>query len=776
MVKRFFPLLLLVLMLQAQGQVLMHPQQNDLWFINQTFEDTQYQYLATPDKGFISLGSNEASLVYQGRTGGGFVQAFKGEDILHLYSLDGVQSTIKLPGTIASSLPTTATQTIYLTLDTQHGKSLLFSESLPDFKATPIPDLWEESNVLEVVGSRILCHYKEDAAVTTPWALWELKDARWEPMPLPHLPAQGAITETYRFPNSLIIQESHEEKTGLISWSKEQDRIINFIHIPGEAKDIRFIPFSAGLVVEEKIPSGKFRSSVFLCEPDGALHQASPYQRLVRETSLTSARLVGEMLVLRWETDGVTHLAWTEHEDVTAEETYSVWQEEELAGSLVDMSQGSQGLIVITNRSELIPKTTASGQSVLNLETQQPVLTERYTAKAYRLNLGEPKVELGAASGFQALAPLQHGRNKSTIALLPSPERKGDKLKLWQLNQDNTTIIEPLYTLDRESLAFGSQLTVLENAWPLKDGRFLTGAEQTLTAPLIPEKTQEVQGYSSRSATLLLATANDNTQGVLVDNSGTKLLAQEALRPWVFPHRLVLLAITILIVVLILASIEYARRKDIFIRKLPGLDAIEEAVGRATEMGRPVLYVTGLGDVDDIQTLASLSILSNVAQTAAAYETPILVPTSRAVVMSIAQEVVQESYLTAGRPENFQPDQVSYLTDDQFGYAAGVDGIILREKPAANFYMGPFFAESLIMAETGFTQGSMQIAGTAEPAQLPFFVVTCDYTLIGEELYAASAYLSKDPLQIGSLRGQDLVKLLIMLSLVGGTLWKTFGG
>ena len=74
-----------------------------------------------------------------------------------------------------------------------------------------------------------------------------------------------------------------------------------------------------------------------------------------------------------------------------------------------------------------------------------------------------------------------------------------------------------------------------------------------------------------------------------------------------------------------------------------------------------------------------------------------------------------------------------YLSEEQFAFTAGVDGIMLREKPAANLYLGSFFAESLILAETGFQTGAVQIAGTANIHQLPFFVVACDYTLIGEE-------------------------------------------
>ncbi|MCD4650921.1 MAG: hypothetical protein K8S56_03950, partial [Candidatus Cloacimonetes bacterium] len=143
--------------------------------------------------------------------------------------------------------------------------------------------------------------------------------------------------------------------------------------------------------------------------------------------------------------------------------------------------------------------------------------------------------------------------------------------------------------------------------------------------------------------------------------------------------------------------------------------------------------------------------------------------------LSTAKEIVKESYLKAGRPDAFDPDCVFYITDDQFGFVAGVDGIILRETPAANFFLGAFYAESLILAETGFTSGAIQTAGTAMPSQLPFFVVACDYTLIGEELFAASAYLSGDPHQLGSLKGQDVGKAIVVSTILLGTILEISG-
>lgn len=244
---------------------------------------------------------------------------------------------------------------------------------------------------------------------------------------------------------------------------------------------------------------------------------------------------------------------------------------------------------------------------------------------------------------------------------------------------------------------------------------------------------------------------------------------------WFNMERINVFVGTLFVCVAIFLFIQKAKSgQELYIRKIAGLESVDEAVGRATEMGRKILFVPGINDMDNVQTIAGVAILGRVAQLAAEYETQIEVPVSRSLVMITAKEIVKESYSKAGRPDAFNDDQVHYITDDQFGYAAAIDGIIVRDKPATIFYMGAFFAESLIMAETGNSIGAIQIAGTGQPSQLPFFVASCDYTLIGEELFAASAYLSREPRLLGSIKGQDVAKAAILLSIIIGVILETF--
>ena len=245
---------------------------------------------------------------------------------------------------------------------------------------------------------------------------------------------------------------------------------------------------------------------------------------------------------------------------------------------------------------------------------------------------------------------------------------------------------------------------------------------------------------------------------------------------WFHTGRINVLIGSLLYAAIVLITLAVVRRrKDTYVRPIAGLEAVDEAIGRATEMGRPILYITGLTGISDIATIASMIILGRIARRAAEYETPLLVPCNDPIVMSAEREIVREAYLEAGKPEAFDPDCVFFVTDSQFGYAAAVSGMMMRDRPATNFYMGGFYAESLILAETGAVSGAVQIAGTDSDTQLPFFVTACDYTLMGEELYAASAYLSRDPTLLATLKGQDMGKLVIAAVLLVGVICATVG-
>lgn len=219
--------------------------------------------------------------------------------------------------------------------------------------------------------------------------------------------------------------------------------------------------------------------------------------------------------------------------------------------------------------------------------------------------------------------------------------------------------------------------------------------------------------------------------------------------------------------------IRWARRGgEIFVRRIPGIDAVNEAVGRAAELGRPVAFSTGLTSVSPV-LYACLGVLSYVAKLAARYKSRLVIPQCVPESMAIVEDVVRDSYRAVGRSSLFDPQSIIFLSESQFAFASGYMGIVHREQVATAFLFGYFAAESLILAEAGQQVGAMQVAASVSPEQVPFFICTCDYTLIGEELYSASAYLSREPVQLGSLVAQDRAKAVFFILIIVGSLLAT---
>jgi hypothetical protein len=346
----------------------------------------------------------------------------------------------------------------------------------------------------------------------------------------------------------------------------------------------------------------------------------------------------------------------------------------------------------------------------------------------------------------------------SNVTAKDTPNDDGASITItWDAAPEDSEIVGYVILRSTDAGEF-EELSKQSDIEKIEDANILKYEDSSITKG-------ETYAYIVRAITETEATVDSQQTAVVI-----------ATAQWFHLGKIPLFIAMILFCTAIVGNIYYAKGgKEIFVRRIPGLEAVDEAIGRATEMGRSILYTTGLGGVSDVATIASMTILGQVARRTADYETPLRVPCRDPIVMNVLREMVKSSYLDEGRPDIYNEDNIFFITESQFAYAAGVDGMMLREKPAAIFLQGTFYAESLILAETGNSIGAIQIAGTDSEHQLPFFIAACDYTLIGEELYAASAYLSREPMLLGSLRGQDWGKLLIFATIIVGVFLELFG-
>ncbi|HDJ51335.1 MAG TPA: hypothetical protein ENF25_03955 [Thermoprotei archaeon] len=232
-----------------------------------------------------------------------------------------------------------------------------------------------------------------------------------------------------------------------------------------------------------------------------------------------------------------------------------------------------------------------------------------------------------------------------------------------------------------------------------------------------------------------------------------------------------------------MVTILYLSSKKIYIpdiREHPGVQAIVEAIGRAVEMGRPVCFSPGTQSLYSTKyagdTSAALTILGYTAREAAKSGAKLIVGIAPPTVLPVAEDIVRTAYLLEGKPDEYiEGETVQFYSPNQWGFATSYVGMMHRERAAANFLFGGHAAEAMVIAESGATVGAMQVAGSTNVYQIPFFIVACDYTLIGEDEYAAAAYLSPDPVQKGIIFGQDIAKIICVALILLGSLFTTAG-
>jgi hypothetical protein len=237
--------------------------------------------------------------------------------------------------------------------------------------------------------------------------------------------------------------------------------------------------------------------------------------------------------------------------------------------------------------------------------------------------------------------------------------------------------------------------------------------------------------------------------------------------------RLMTFILLILTFILMYYYMSLGKKGTIFrIRTLPAIQAIPEAVGRAAEMGQPVMWTPGIaGGLNDStqgpQTLAAISILEYVTEEAVKAGVKIAALCPLPDALPLVEETMRTAYMSQGKPEEFDIEFIRFFSG-QSAYMTGTLGYLQRDRPASTILVGGFYYEAVIIAEGGNTIGAMQIGGTNNTHQMPFLVATCDYMLLAEELYAAGAAISQNPDMLGSIKGEDMIKwLLVAITGVG---------
>jgi hypothetical protein len=208
-----------------------------------------------------------------------------------------------------------------------------------------------------------------------------------------------------------------------------------------------------------------------------------------------------------------------------------------------------------------------------------------------------------------------------------------------------------------------------------------------------------------------------------------------------------------------------------FIRRIPALDAIDEGVGRAAELGRPCIWSPGqAGSMTGSYSgpiLTSISIMGYILEKCIEKGVPLISVLVAPEDFAYVSELQLEKYKAVGKTEEFNPDNVIYAPIPS--YKIGVLNAITEKDCATTFWIGNHWSTAPIFSEGGAIHGCFQVAWTMDMSNTPYFVMGADYVMISDEGYSAAAYLSDDPELQGGFKGQDWAKYVILIILLLGS-------
>ncbi len=241
-------------------------------------------------------------------------------------------------------------------------------------------------------------------------------------------------------------------------------------------------------------------------------------------------------------------------------------------------------------------------------------------------------------------------------------------------------------------------------------------------------------------------------------------------------QRVLLLLLVVFVTSLLLGRRGAGRAKLPDVRSIPAFSVLRTAVMGAIETGRPVHTGLGWGGIwgaGAADGLAGLEVLESLAAQTAPVGSPPIVTVGDATLLPLAEDAVRRAYRHAPAEVARPASDVRWLSPAPAAYAAGVAGTLADENVQVNAMVGTFGDEYLLMGEAGIRRQGCQVGGASDPTVLPFVYVTSDEALMGEEMYAAGAYLSGKPWHLASLWAQDVVRWIIVLAILGVVLVNT---
>ena len=230
--------------------------------------------------------------------------------------------------------------------------------------------------------------------------------------------------------------------------------------------------------------------------------------------------------------------------------------------------------------------------------------------------------------------------------------------------------------------------------------------------------------------------------------------------------------------VMVISMVAGRSRPGVNLRIIPAFSKLRRAIGLAVEQGSRLHISLGRGSVastDSAAAFVGLSLLERLARSASTGDNPPVATSGEPTLAILSQDTLKKTYHRIGLNEQYDPTAGQLAGMTPFSYAAATLGLAADEKTGANILLGSFGTEVALIADAGERSDNLTLAGTDNlPAQAILYA-TAHEPLIGEEVYAAGAYVNAGPMHAASLQAQDVLRWLLVAAILIGTILKLLG-
>jgi len=241
----------------------------------------------------------------------------------------------------------------------------------------------------------------------------------------------------------------------------------------------------------------------------------------------------------------------------------------------------------------------------------------------------------------------------------------------------------------------------------------------------------------------------------------------------------IVVGILLCIVLLLFLTWRLRSRKSFPLRPIPAFKTLQGLVGRMAESAKVVHLGLGTSSVHTDQaamTVTGLTMLRYLAEQGVAFGVSPMTTVADPVTLLAAQDVLYRAYQQKGGAAGYRSTDVQLIAPDATAYAVGAQSAVEQKRVAANVMIGHFDQEYLLLGEPGAQRGIVQMVGSDTVSAQPFMQATSEHALLGEQVFATGAYLTKRPIHIASLCVQDIARILIVLFVIAAVVIKTLIG